>query len=120
MKTKAAVLAGKNNVYIREFDLPEITEDELLVKIISNSVCLSTYKAAIRGNEHKRVPNDVAEHPAITGHEFAGIIEQVGKNLEDRFKVGEKFVLQPAMGLDSGYSAGYSYEYFGGNATYCI
>lgn len=120
MKTKAAVLAGKNNVYIREFDLPEITEDELLVKIISNSVCLSTYKAAIRCNEHKRVPNDVAEHPAITGHEFAGIIEQVGKNLEDRFKVGEKFVLQPAMGLDSGYSAGYSYEYFGGNATYCI
>lgn len=120
MKTKAAVLAGKNNVYIREFDLPEITEDELLVKIISNSVCLSTYKAAIRGNEHKRVPEDVAEHPAITGHEFAGIIEQVGKNLEDRFKVGEKFVLQPAMGLDSGYSAGYSYEYFGGNATYCI
>jgi threonine dehydrogenase-like Zn-dependent dehydrogenase len=24
------------------------------------------------------------------------------------------------MGLETGYSAGYSYEYFGGNATYCI
>lgn len=120
MKTKAAVLAGKEKVYIREFELPEITEDELLVKIISNGVCLSTYKAAKRGEDHKRVPKNVSEHPAITGHEFAGIIEKVGSNLKDKYQIGQKFVLQPAMGLESGYSAGYSYEYFGGNATYCI
>jgi L-sorbose 1-phosphate reductase len=120
MKTRAAVLAGKNNIYIREFELPEITEDELLVKVVSDSVCLSTYKALIRGEEHKRVPENVSEHPAILGHEFAGIIEQVGSNLKDKFKEGQRFVLQPAMGLESGYSAGYSYEYFGGDATYCI
>lgn len=120
MKTRAAVLAGKNKIYIREFELPEITEDELLVKVISDSVCLSTYKAFIRGEEHKRVPENIAEHPAIAGHEFAGIIQKVGKRLKDKFKEGQKFVLQPAMGLDSGYSPGYSYEYFGGNATYCI
>lgn len=120
MKTKAAVIAGKNKIYIREFELPEITDDELLVKVISDTVCLSTYKALIRGEEHKRVPEDVSEHPAITGHEFAGIIEEVGKNLKDKYKEGQRFVLQPAMGLESGYSPGYSYEYFGGNATYCI
>jgi L-sorbose 1-phosphate reductase len=120
MKTRAAVLAGKNNIYIREFELPEITEDELLVKVVSDSVCLSTYKALIRGEEHKRVPEDVSEHPAILGHEFAGIIEKVGSNLKDKFREGQRFVLQPAMGLESGYSAGYSYEYFGGDATYCI
>ena len=113
MKTTAAVLSGKNKVYIREFELPEIGEEELLVKVISNSVCLSTYKAAIRGEEHKRVPEDISEHPVITGHEFCGIIEKVGSGLKERFKEGEKFVLQPAMGLESGYSAGYSYEYFG-------
>lgn len=120
MKTKAAVLSGKNKVWIREFELPEINDEELLVKVISNSICLSTYKAAIQGEEHKRVPENVSEHPAITGHEFCGIIEKVGDRLKSRYTVGEKFVLQPAMGLDSGYSAGYSYEYFGGNATYCI
>lgn len=120
MKTTAAVLNGKNSIYIREFELPEIQEEELLVKVISNSICLSTYKAAIRGEEHKRVPEDISEHPVITGHEFCGIIEKVGDKLKDKFQVGEKFVLQPAMGLDSGYSAGYSYEIFGGNATYCI
>lgn len=120
MKTKAAVLAGKNNVFVREYELPEIGEEELLVKVISNSICLSTYKAAIQGEEHKRVPEDIAKHPVMTGHEFCGIIEQVGKGLKNRFRPGEKFVLQPAMGLENGYSAGYSYEYFGGNATYCI
>ncbi|MCH3964257.1 MAG: zinc-binding dehydrogenase [Clostridium sp.] len=120
MKTRAAVLAGKNKIYIREFDLPEITDDELLVKVISDSACLSTYKALIRGEEHKRVPEDVSEHPAIVGHEFAGIIEKVGNNLKNKFREGQRFVLQPAMGLESGYSAGYSYEYFGGCATYCI
>lgn len=45
---------------------------------------------------------------------------QVGDNLKNKYSEGDKFVLQPAMGLESGYSAGYSYEYFGGNATYCI
>ncbi|MDY2726357.1 MAG: zinc-binding dehydrogenase, partial [Anaerostipes faecalis] len=121
MKSTAAVLAGKNQVYVKEVDLPEIGEEELLVKVVSNSICLSTYKAALRGGEHKRVPDDVSpEHPTITGHEFGGYIVKVGEKLKDQFKEGDKFVLQPAMGLESGYSAGYSYEYYGGNATYCI
>lgn len=120
MRTKAAVLAGKKQVYLQEFDLPPITDDELLVKIVSNSKCLSTYKAALLGEEHKRVPNDIQQQPIITGHEFAGIIVAVGSNLAARYQAGEAFVLQPAMGLPSGYSAGYSYPHFGGNATYCI
>lgn len=120
MKTKAAVLCGKNNIQVKEYSLPRITDDELLVKVISNGICMSTYKAAILGEEHKRVPDDIATNPVITGHEFAGIIVEVGANLKGKYLKGEKFVLQPAMGLPSGYSAGYSYPYFGGNATYCI
>lgn len=120
MDTKVAAIYGKNDVRIREFTLPKISPDELLVKVISDSVCLSTYKAALLGSEHKRVPNDIEQHPAITGHECAGIIVEVGDNLNGKYQIGDKFVLQPAMGLPSGYSAGYSYEYFGGNATYMI
>lgn len=120
MQTKAAVIGGKKHVFLREFELPSISSDELLVKVISNSICLSTYKAALLGEDHKRVPNDISEHPVMTGHEFAGVIVEVGENLKDRFSVNQKFVLQPAMGLDTGYSAGYSYPTFGGNATYCI
>lgn len=120
MKTKVAAIYGKQDVRIREFELPEISDNELLVNVISDSVCLSTWKAAKLGSEHKRVPDDLENHPVITGHECAGVIVEVGKNLAGKYKKGQRFVLQPAMGLPSGYSAGYSYEYFGGNATYMI
>ncbi|MGM0380055.1 MAG: zinc-binding dehydrogenase [Bacillota bacterium] len=120
MKTKAAVLYGKKDIRIREFDLPEIKEDELLVKVVSNSICLSTYKAALLGSDHKRVPDTINKKPIMTGHEFSGEIVKVGNNLKDEFSSGQNFVLQPAMGLESGYSPGYSYETFGGNATYTI
>ncbi len=120
MKTKVAAIYGPRDVRIREFELPEINDNELLVSVISDSVCLSTWKAALLGSEHKRVPDDLEQHPVITGHECAGVIVEVGKNLSDKYKKGERFVLQPAMGLSSGYSAGYSYEHFGGNATYMI
>lgn len=120
VQTTAAVICGEKNVQLRTFELPPITADELLVKNISNSVCLSTYKAALLGSKHKRVPENIEEVPVITGHEYAGVIVEVGENLKDKFKPGQHFVLQPAMGLPSGYSAGYSYETFGGNATYSI
>lgn len=120
MKTKVAAIYGKRDVRIREFELPAITDDELLVSVISDSVCLSTWKAALLASEHKRVPDDLINHPVITGHECAGVIVEVGNNLRDKYKKGQRYVLQPAMGLPSGYSAGYSYEYFGGNATYMI
>ena len=82
---------------------------------------MSTYKCAILGTAHKRVHDDVAEHPAIMGHEFAGDIVKVGKNHQDKFKPGMKFTLQPALNYKGTmWSPGYSYEFFGGDATYCI
>lgn len=120
VQTTAAVICGEKNVQLRTFELPRISSDELLVKNISNSICLSTYKAALLGKNHKRVPENIDETPVMTGHEYTGIIVEVGDNLKDQFTAGESFVLQPAMGLPTGYSAGYSYETFGGNATYSI
>ncbi len=79
MKTKVAAIYGKRDVRLREFELPEITDNELLVSVISDSVCLSTWKAALLGSEHKRVPDDLENHPVITGHECAGVIVEVGK-----------------------------------------
>ena len=42
MKTKVAAIYGKQDIRIREFELPAITDNELLVSVISDSVCLST------------------------------------------------------------------------------
>ncbi len=121
MKTRAVRMYGLDDLRLETFELPEIKEDEILVKVISDSVCMSTYKAIKQGKNHKRVPQNIEEHPIIVGHEMAGIIEKVGKKYEGQFKAGQKFSLQPALNYKgSPYSPGYSYEYFGGNATYNI
>lgn len=121
MKAKAVRLHGANDLRLDTFELPEITDDEILVKVVSDSICMSTYKCAILGEKHKRVHEDVAEHPAIMGHEFAGDIVKVGKNHQDKFQPGMKFTLQPALNYKGTmWSPGYSYEFFGGDATYCI
>ncbi len=121
MKAKGVRLHGANDLRLEEFELPEITDDEILVKVVSDSICMSTYKCAILGTAHKRVHEDVAEHPAIMGHEFAGDIVKVGKNHQDKFKPGMKFTLQPALNYKGTmWSPGYSYEFFGGDTTYCV
>ena len=86
MKTKALRLYGVNDLRLEEFELPQIKDDEILVEVISDSVCMSTYKAASLGANHKRVPDNVAENPTIVGHEFAGNIVEVGKKHQDKFK----------------------------------
>ena len=97
MKVKAVRLHAANDLRLDTFELPEIKDDEILVKVVSDSICMSTYKCAILGTGHKRVHPDVAEHPAIMGHEFAGDIVKVGKAHQDKFKPGMKFTLQPAL-----------------------
>ena len=121
MKAQAVRLHGAGDLRLDTFELPEIKDDEILVKVISDSVCMSTYKCAILGTGHKRVHPDVAEHPAIMGHEFAGEIVKVGKLHQDKFKPGMRFAQQPALNYKGTmWSPGYSYEFFGGDATYCI
>ena len=119
MKTKAVRLYGVNDIRLEEFELPAITEDEVLIRVVSDSVCASTYKAIKQGPAHKRVPDDVAENPVIIGHEMCGEILQIGANVEG-WQVGQKIVIQPALKLPSGYDPGYSYPYIGGNTQYAV
>lgn len=120
METKALRLYGVNDIRLETFQLPEISEDEVLIRVVSDSVCLSTYKAIKQGANHKRVPNDIAENPIIVGHEMCGQIVQVGGNLKNDWKVGQKIVIQPALKLPTGYDPGYSYPYIGGNSQYAV
>lgn len=121
MKTKAVRLYGVDDIRLEEFELPEIKDDEILVKIITDSICMSTYKTVKQGKNHKRVPDDVAENPIILGHEFSGDIVKVGKKWQNQFKPGQRFAQQPALNYKGSLaSPGYSYKYFGGDCTYCI
>lgn len=122
MKTKAVRLYGVGDLRLEEFELPEIREDEILAKIVSDSICMSTHKAALQGTAHKRVPDDIAENPVIVGHEFCGVIEKVGAKWADNFKEGDKFIIQPALNDPENPLAapGYSFRYCGGSATYVV
>ncbi len=124
MKTKAVRLYGKEDLRLEEFELPEIKDNEILAKIVSDSICMSSFKAAEQGADHKRVPNDVATNPVIIGHEFCGDIVKVGKKWQNEFKEGSKFGIQPAINdknVMNGLGApGYSYQNIGGDATYVI
>ncbi len=120
MKTKALRMYGAYDIRLEEMELPEITEEEVLMRVVSDSLCASTYKAIKQGSAHKRVPKDIAEHPVILGHEMCGEILQVGEKLADQWKVGQKVVIQPALKLPTGYDPGYSYPYIGGNTQYAV
>lgn len=121
MKARGVRLHAANDLRLEEFELPAIKDDEILVKIVTDSICMSSYKCAILGTDHKRVHGDVNAHPAIMGHEFAGDIVEVGAKHQDKFKPGMKFTIQPAINYKGEmWSPGYSYEFCGGDATYCI
>ena len=121
MKTKAVRLYGKSDLRLEEFDLPPIKDDEILAEVISDAICMSSYKAAIQGADHKRVPDDIAINPTIIGHEFCGVLLEVGAKWQDKFKAGQKFAIQPALNYKGSlYAPGYSFKYIGGSATHVI
>jgi threonine dehydrogenase-like Zn-dependent dehydrogenase len=126
MKTKAVRLYGTNDLRLEEFELPEIHDDEILAKVVSDSICMSSHKLAMQGGAHKRVRHNLAQNQPIIGHEFCGVIEEVGAKWAGKFSAGDKFAIQPALnfpddaGVPTLWAPGYSYEYIGGDATYIV
>jgi threonine dehydrogenase-like Zn-dependent dehydrogenase len=126
VKTKAVRLHGAGDLRLDEFDLPEIRDDEILARVVSDSICMSSRKLALQGAGHKRVRHDLKVTQPIIGHEFGGTIEKAGSKWAGRFKAGDKFAIQPALnypGVDGKpelWAPGYSFEYMGGDATFII
>lgn len=125
MKTKAVRLYGKEDLRLEEFELPQIKEDEILARVVSDSICMSTHKAAKQGPDHKRVPDNVNENPVIIGHEMAGEIIEVGARWQHKFRAGQKYSVQTAIFYEDGplgvlSAPGYTYPFIGGDATYIV
>ena len=121
MKTKAVRLYGENDIRLEEFELPELKNGEILIKIISDSVCMSTYKTVKQGAKHLRVPDNVAEKPVIIGHEFCAEVVEVTDKWKDQFHVGDKVAMPPVLSYLGGMqTVGYSFGEIGGVSTYSI
>ncbi|PKY90845.1 L-sorbose 1-phosphate reductase [Aerococcus christensenii] len=121
MKTKAVRLYGKNDLRLEEIELPVIKESEILVSVITDSICMSSWKLVQKGEEHKKAPDDLKNNPILIGHEFCGKILEVGNKWKDKYKVGDKYIIQANLQLkDRPDCPGYSYAYTGGDTQYAI
>lgn len=89
---KAVTLRGKGDIRIEEVEIPIISDDELLLSVKAASICGSDVRMYTYG--YKDVSD---EHPLIMGHEFAGVIAKVGRNVT-HYKVGQRVALAPNLG----------------------
>lgn len=121
MKTTAVRLYGADDLRLETFELPELKPTEILAKVVSDSICMSSYKAAKQGTSHKRVPKNISTNPTIIGHEFSLVLLEVGRKWRHKYHVGKTYSIQPALNYNGSLDApGYSYEFIGGDATYVI
>jgi len=121
MKIKAVRLHGKNDLRYETLDLRDINPDEVLAKVICDSVCMSSYKTLHRGKLQSVYPPGTEDEPVIIGHEMSGEIIQVGADVAEKFKVGDRFGVQAAMDIGGVLQApGYNFAEFGGAVTHVI
>jgi L-iditol 2-dehydrogenase len=82
-KLKAARFYAPEKIVIEEVDTPQVGPEEVLVQVKAALTCGTDVKMYKRGHPKVR--------PPITlGHEFAGVVAEVGEKVSDRFKVGNK------------------------------
>jgi 2-desacetyl-2-hydroxyethyl bacteriochlorophyllide A dehydrogenase len=87
---KAGILYNDRDIRLGEAPEPRIKPDEVLVESSYAGIC-GTDVHVYRGEFHGRV-----KFPAIQGHEFGGIIREVGKDVQG-FRVGDRVVVDPII-----------------------
>lgn len=120
MKILACRLYGAFDLRLEEMELEPAGEDAVIVELVSNSVCMSDYKAVSLATKHKRVPKDIATRPVMVGHEVCGIVREVGTRWKDRFHVGQHVGVQPAFNIPGHEleTMGYAWHTMGGDTTH--
>ena len=91
---KAGILYNDRDIRLGDAPEPRVRPDEVLVETGYAGIC-GTDVHIYRGEFHSRV-----QFPAIQGHEFGGIIREVGKEVRD-YKVGDRVVVDPIISCHS-------------------
>lgn len=98
---KAGIYFGKENVEIRELDLPEVGDDDVLVQNIYSSIC-GTDVAVFRHGPNTGHKVTVGGE---FGHETVSRVVKVGKNVAD-FTIGERVYPYPLFAKNDTKRAG--------------
>lgn len=89
---------GFENLKVDEVPVPQPNDNQLLARVDAAGVCASNLKIIAQGSDHTYINGiDLKKYPAILGDEGCITVVQAGKNLRDRFPVGKRFCIQPAV-----------------------
>lgn len=88
----AAVYHGPNDLRVENVPIPEIGDDEILVKVISASIC-GTDLRIYHGDHRMYTPGTVR----IPGHEVVGAIAKIGAGVENH-SIGQRVFCAPNTG----------------------
>ena len=92
---KALRIAQPNTAQVVDLPLPEPAESEVRIKVLTSGIC-GTDIHIFRGEY-------MGGYPVIPGHEFSGVIDQVGTGVT-RFKAGERVAVEPNIACDNCYN----------------
>jgi threonine dehydrogenase-like Zn-dependent dehydrogenase len=89
---------GFENLAIKKVPVPKTGEHQLLARVEAAGICTSLIKLIEQGPDHKLMYGwDVCRFPTILGDEGVVTVVEVGDALRDRYKMGGRFVVQPAV-----------------------
>ena len=89
---------GVEKLGLTTIEVPECGESQLLARVDAVMACASDNKLVDQGSDHALMYGwDVSKHPTIIGHEGAVTIVKVGEDLRRRYKIGQRFAVQPAV-----------------------
>lgn len=98
---KAAIYLGKESIEIREVDIPNVGDNDVLIKNIYSSIC-GTDVAVYKYGENTGHKIALGEE---FGHETVSRVVEVGKKVKD-FKVGDRVYPYPLYAKDDVSRAG--------------
>ena len=83
----AAVLYGCESLKVEKVAIPRPGADDLLVRVKVALTCGTDLKVWKQGYHARMI-----SPPAIFGHELAGVVEEAGEGVQDRFRAGMRVV----------------------------
>lgn len=99
--------------------LPPYGPDELLVRHDACGLCFSDIKVITQGEQHARIFKDMRRDPVVLGHEVALTVVGVGERLRERYRIGERFIIQADI-FSGGVGYAYGYMIQGGLSRYGV
>ena len=89
---------GFENLKVDQVPVPIPNDRQLLARVDAAGVCASNLKIIAQGSDHPFINGiDLGAHPAQLGDEGCITIVAAGKEVRDRFPVGKRYCLQPAV-----------------------